>query len=56
MKKEHKYKDKDNYKDNDKDKHAERITETLTVCYISRHKPSKMDGQSHQPGHPGHEC
>ena len=32
MDKEHKYKDKD--KDNDKDKDAERITESLTVCYI----------------------
>ena len=29
-----KYKDKDEYKDNDKDKDAERITESLTVCYI----------------------
>ena len=34
MNKEHKYKDKDEYKDNDKDKDAERITESLTVCYI----------------------
>ena len=34
MNKEHKYKDKDKYKDNDKDKDAERITESLTVCYI----------------------
>ena len=42
MKKEHKYKDKDDYKDNDKDKDNDnnkdrddrRITETLTVCYI----------------------
>ena len=32
MNKEHKYKDKDKYKDDDKD--AERITESLTVCYI----------------------
>ena len=31
MKKEHKYKGKDEYKDNDKDKDAERITESLTV-------------------------
>ena len=30
----HKYKDKDEYKDNEKNKDAERITETLTVCYI----------------------
>ena len=30
MNREHKYKDKDN----DKDKDAERITESLTVCYI----------------------
>ena len=34
MNKEHKYKDKDEYKDNDEDKDAERITESLTVCYI----------------------
>ena len=34
MNKEHKYKDKDEYKDNDKDKDAERITESLAVCYI----------------------
>ena len=34
MNREHKYKDKDEYKDNDKDKDAERITESLTVCYI----------------------
>ena len=34
MNKEHKYKDKDEHKDNDKDKDAERITESLTVCYI----------------------
>ena len=34
MNKEHKYKDKDEYEDNDKDKDAERITESLTVCYI----------------------
>ena len=34
MNKEHKYKDKDEYKDNDKDKGAERITESLTECYI----------------------
>ena len=34
MNMEHKYKDKDEYKDNDKDKDAERITESLTVCYI----------------------
>ena len=34
MNKEHKYKDKDEYRDNDKDKDAERITESLTVCYI----------------------
>ena len=38
IKKEHKYKDKDEYKDNDKDndkdKDTERITESLTVCYI----------------------
>ena len=27
-------KDKDEYKDKGKDKHAERITESLTVCYI----------------------
>ena len=32
--KEDKYKDKDEYKDNDKDKDAERIIESLTVCYI----------------------
>ena len=32
MNKEHKYKDKDEYKDNDKD--AERITESLVVCYM----------------------
>ena len=44
MKKEHKYKDKDDYKDNDKDKDAKRITETLTVCYIPRLKHSKKDG------------
>ena len=36
MKREHKYKDYDEYKDNDKDKDAERITESLTVCYIFR--------------------
>ena len=36
MNREHKYKDKDKdeYKDNDKD--AERITETLILCYIFR--------------------
>ena len=34
MNKEHKYKDKDKYKDNDKDKDAEKITESLLVCYI----------------------
>ena len=34
MNREHTYKDKDEYKDNDKDKDAERITESLTVCYI----------------------
>ena len=34
MNKEQKYKDKDEYKGNDKDKDAERITESLTVCYI----------------------
>ena len=34
MNKEHKYKDKDEYKDDDKDKDAERMTESLTVCYI----------------------
>ena len=34
MNREHKYKDKDEYKDNDKDKDTERITESLTVCYI----------------------
>ena len=34
MNREHKYKDKDEYKDNDKDKDAERITESLAVCYI----------------------
>ena len=36
MNREHKYKDKDEYKDSDKDKDkdAERITESLTVCYI----------------------
>ena len=36
MNKDHKYKDKDEYKDNDKDKDkdAERITESLRVCYI----------------------
>ena len=34
MNKEHKYKDKDKYKDTDKDKDAERITKSLTVCYI----------------------
>ena len=34
MNKEHKYKDKDEYKDNDKDKDVERMTESLTVCYI----------------------
>ena len=33
MAKEHKYKDKDDYKDKNKD--AKRITETLTVCYIT---------------------
>ena len=32
MNREHKYKDKDEYKDKDKD--AEKITESLTVCYI----------------------
>ena len=32
MNKEQKYKDKDEYKDKDKD--AEKITESLTVCYI----------------------
>ena len=32
MNKEHK--DKDEYKDNEKDKDAERISESLTVCYI----------------------
>jgi len=31
---EHKYKDKDECKDNEKDKDAERIIESLTVCYI----------------------
>ena len=31
---EHKYKDKDEDKENDKDKDGERITESLTVCYI----------------------
>ena len=44
MNKEHKYKDKDEYKDNDKDKDAERITESLTVCYIYGIKHSKNDG------------
>ena len=34
MNREHKYKDKDEYKDNDKDKDAERLNESLTVCYI----------------------
>ena len=40
MNREHKYTDKDEYKDKDKDeykdndKDAERITESLTVCYI----------------------
>ena len=34
MNREHKYKDKDEYKDNNKDKDAERITESLIVCYI----------------------
>ena len=34
MNKEHKYKDKDEHKDNGKDKDAERIIESLTVCYI----------------------
>ena len=40
MNREHKYKDKDEYKDkseykdNDKDKDVERITESITVCYI----------------------
>ena len=34
MNREHKYKDKDEYKDNDKDKEAERVTESLTVCYF----------------------
>ena len=34
MNREHKYKDKDEYKDNDKDKDTERITDSLTVCYI----------------------
>ena len=34
MNREHKYKGKDEYKDNDKDKDAERITESLIVCYI----------------------
>ena len=34
MNREHKYKDKDEYKDKDKDKDAEKITESLTVCYI----------------------
>ena len=32
MNREHKYKDKDEYKDKDKD--AEKISESLTVCYI----------------------
>ena len=32
MNREHKYKDKDEYKDKDKD--AEKVTESLTVCYI----------------------
>ena len=36
MKKEHKYKDKDEYKDNDKDKDTERTTESLSVYYIFR--------------------
>ena len=35
MNREHKYRDKDECKDNDKHKDAERITESLTVCYIS---------------------
>ena len=35
MKKEHKYKGKDEYKDNDKDKDAERITESLTVTPVT---------------------
>ena len=34
MNRKHKYKDKDEYKDKDKD--AEKITESLTVCYIVR--------------------
>ena len=34
MNREHKCKDKDKYNDKDKDKIAERITESLTVCYI----------------------
>ena len=34
MNREHKYKDKDEYKDKDKDKDAEKITESLTVCFI----------------------
>ena len=36
MNKEHKYKDKDEYKDNDQNKDAERMNESLTVCYIFR--------------------
>ena len=34
MNSEHKYKEKEEYKDNDKDKDAERITESLRVCYF----------------------
>ena len=34
MNRKHKYKDKDEYKDKDKDKDAEKLTESLTVCYI----------------------
>ena len=34
MNKGHKYKDEDEYKDNDEDKDAERITESLLVCYV----------------------
>ena len=58
---EHKYKDKDEYKDNDKDKDAERITESLTVCYIFGILMTQAfqvwwwippPGQPHHPRHP----
>ena len=63
MNKEHKYKDKDEYKDNDKDKDAERITESLTVCYIFGILTTQAfqvwwwippPGQPHHPCHPRH--